>query len=1275
MSPFLHRCLAACWSLASVLIVIGALAITGLRIALPHLPSQRDQIERWAGELLGRPVRIANIRADWMGWRPDLTLEHVAVLSADGGTEILEFAEISADVAPLRSLAGHRLVLGRLRVKGVALTLLRTPEDVFAIAGFPAVRSPLLAWLLAQRDVLLTEARVRFIDQKSGAAPVIFDAVRIELRDEHGAPRIRGEVAAPSPLGRRVEFEVSRAADLLGPDWQADLYVDAEAMPVESLHATFGLPTAAFRSGALDARLATQWRHTRLSHVLFEVSGKDLGFAAAPDAAVASFTVHGSAARSPAGWTLDVDRLALGGVGAAAIDPRIALAYSPGDGGMSVLLTAARLPLGGASVLAQLLPDSQAALRALVPSLAPQGELQDVRLGYASHGELDPVFYLSTRVKGLATQSTAKLPACDGLDAELRMNAEGGAFDLLDTSFHLAHEGFFVAPLEVRNLGGTIAWHGRGSGVRLTLGKLSARVEDIGMRTTGQVDLVPGRAPDVDLDLALEDGDLTRIQHFLPRNLLHPHGEHWLRTGFAAGRITAGHVLLRGPLDRFPFRDGDGEFGADIAVTGADLDYATGWPFATKVAGEVTIRGAALDAKITRGRFYEAAIEPTTVRIPDLFSTKPVLTIDGTARATPADTVKFIDTSPLAHSKAARVGELSISKDLAIDLHLDIELYTGGKERVRGAVRLDGNRVFSPRENMTFEDVRGTITFTQSDWRGEGLTARYEGEPVTLWIDGGLADPDYDSEFRMTGTFASPQVMQELKTFAPFAHDWLTANDRSGAIKGAVAWTAVMTIPKSGSSAPRKLVVESDLEGLAIDLPWPFGKTAGERRPLRIATALVQGAERRRTQIAIADQVHFDIVQGTDAGGGHPVEGARVLFGTAADDAAPAAGIVLRGTADTLPIDAWATLLAATTHPKSEELAKLPIDFDVMAAHLRLLGQSLPDTRIAGGRRAQAWEVALSGPRASGEITVPRDLDGGVLTLNFDKLWLDRIESKGEAQDPLDPRRLPPLVAACRSFHYGTIDLGQANVVTQRTTDGLRLDTLVFNNDAFLVEARGSWVLQNGAQSSQFDIALQGEKLGEVLRVFGYEGAAIAGGRSEFKIQARWAGMPSEFTLDRLDGNLELKVEDGRFLDIEPGGGRLFGLLSLQTLPRRLSLDFSDLFKKGFAFDRIKGRFNLEKGDAYTNRLVMEGPAARIEISGRTGLGAKDYDQHVVVTPALSNTLPLAGAAFGPAGIGVGAALLLGQKVFKAVPDQVDKFLSKEYSIKGSWENPQIERL
>ncbi len=165
-----------------------------------------------------------------------------------------------------------------------------------------------------------------------------------------------------------------------------------------------------------------------------------------------------------------------------------------------------------------------------------------------------------------------------------------------------------------------------------------------------------------------------------------------------------------------------------------------------------------------------------------------------------------------------------------------------------------------------------------------------------------------------------------------------------------------------------------------------------------------------------------------------------------------------------------------------------------------------------------------------------------------------------------------------------------------------------------------------------------------------------------------------DFNWANTSGKLYMNISKGRFLDIEPAAGRLFGLLSLQTLPRRLSLDFTDLFSKGFAFDEIAGNFTLEKGNAYTNNLIMTGPSAKVNVTGRVGLKDKDYDQLVTVTPQISDSLPVASALFGPIGVGVGAVIFLTGELFKSVPENIDKLLRYQYTITGLWDDPVVKK-
>jgi uncharacterized protein YhdP len=165
-----------------------------------------------------------------------------------------------------------------------------------------------------------------------------------------------------------------------------------------------------------------------------------------------------------------------------------------------------------------------------------------------------------------------------------------------------------------------------------------------------------------------------------------------------------------------------------------------------------------------------------------------------------------------------------------------------------------------------------------------------------------------------------------------------------------------------------------------------------------------------------------------------------------------------------------------------------------------------------------------------------------------------------------------------------------------------------------------------------------------------------------------WSGGPREDMLAWLDGEVKLRIGTGQLEEVKPGAGRVFGLLSIAALPRRLSLDFRDVFSKGFGFDKIQGTFTLVDGDTFTCDLSLESPAADIGIVGRAGLVTRDYEQTAVVSASFGNALPVAGALV--AGPQVAAALLIFSQIFKKPLQEVSQVY---YGIGGSWDEPIIE--
>ncbi|MGE3771330.1 MAG: YhdP family protein [Gammaproteobacteria bacterium] len=1256
----MNRSLRYAWYVLAALLVLAAGASVALRLALPRLDAHRASIERGVERLTGMPVHLEQLGARWHGGVPSLSVEGLR-LGDEGDGNGLQFARAEVDVALLESLMRREVVLERVALSGVALSVQRTPEGRFEVLGIPHHRSTFVDWLLRQRDVGIEQVELVFIDALRGSPPRRFSGLHLRLAGGRMAVLRGGIDGDDGVLGTTPVFELHlpRAADA-----PRELRLKVEGVAPDPLLEFAGLAAdAAAPVNALDGRFWLRWQDGVLRRLAFDGTAH---LDSAGGVGPTSLRVAGVASAGTDEWRLHVDTLTAG-PSAGPVPTMRGLAHWRRDGdAVAVDATADLLTLDLLTALARRLPPALQQAR---------GELQQLRFAWRGAPDAAPRWFLQTGVAHGSVGAVGLLPGFDALEAGLAANAQGGALAFDNGGVIVAAGDRFVAPVPLDGASGVVHWQRDGDAWRVATPALSGTAAAIPFEIAGSAALAAGRRPRVDAELTLGAADLSRLPRLLPKGALNERAEHWFRQAFHGGELSSARAELRGDLADFPFDAGNGLLAVEFDVADVSLEYSDKWPVVDGVRAHGAIAGRHFRVQASEARLFDSPGRDIDLSISDLFGKTPVLVGVVTVRATLPDTLKTIAQSPLKDGPARRLSTIALSGGFDLGLDLNIGLKRGAERSVLGTVSFDGNRLRTQDGKLTLEDLRGKVSFTREDFYGEELTANYEGDPVGLVVNGGIGDPNYETEFRMTGHAEAARIRTYLQRYVPYLHDWLARSGKLEAITGETAWKVVLSLPHvaAGEAPPaKKLRIESSLNGLGIDLPWPFGKVAAEPKSLAIETAIGSDAA-RTTRVSLGDTVRFELDQAPrdERPGSGRITRADVAFGRSEATAAQA-GIWLHGQLSSLPLADWARLLEDASTPQSPT-ASLPIAFDVRVNELATLGQRFADVAFRGRKDANAWRITMDSARAAGEIVVPLDLATAPLSLNLTRLWLEKVESGG-ARTTIDPRRIPAVALECASFKYGDVDFGSASLVTTRQPDGQKLEKLVFTNDALQVDATGEWRLDAGAHHSHFSIDLKARALGDMLARFGYDSANIEGGKTRLELEADWAGMPSEFTLERLDGSLGLKVGKGRFLDIEPGGGRLFGLLSLQTLPRRLSLDFSDLFKKGFAFDRIEGWFELENGNAYTNSLLMDGPSGKVEISGRTGLAAKDYDQIAVVTPALSDSIPLASAVFGPAGIGVGAAIYLGQKVFKEVPAQVDRFLRREYAVTGPWAEPKVEK-
>jgi uncharacterized protein YhdP len=192
-----------------------------------------------------------------------------------------------------------------------------------------------------------------------------------------------------------------------------------------------------------------------------------------------------------------------------------------------------------------------------------------------------------------------------------------------------------------------------------------------------------------------------------------------------------------------------------------------------------------------------------------------------------------------------------------------------------------------------------------------------------------------------------------------------------------------------------------------------------------------------------------------------------------------------------------------------------------------------------------------------------------------------------------------------------------------------------------------------------------------VLNKWGFNSTNFVGSTGDIIFNLNWADAPFRPTLAGLTGELSLKLGEGRIVelsessDAKMGLGRMLNLFSLSTIPRRLSLNFSDLFEKGYSFDSLTAKFSLRSASAFTDNMRFDGPIASVDIRGRVGLKAKDFDLDLGVTPYVTGSLPLVATIAGGPIAGVATWV-----VDKVISSQVSRATTYQYNVKGPWTNP-----
>jgi len=1231
---------------------------------LPDIERYHDIISKSVSQSLGQPVTIGKIEADWRGMRPHLLLSDVRIFERNRpGLAALVLQHVDT-VVSWKTLLRAQLRLYSLEFDQPDISVRRDAQGVMYIAGMAlsahAQENNLANWLLHQPRIVVRDARISWLDEQRAAPELALERVNL-LVDNSGshhrfALRALPPAALAAQLDVRGDFSGKNFDDLNA--WRGQLYTELGYVDVAAWRSWLDLPDE-FMSGkgalrgwlGIEAgKISQMTADLALANVQAQL-GKDLS-------RLDMRSLHGRVVwlNVPHGFELSTHKLSLQMSNGLLLQPTdfdLHLADASGKQPATGEMRANTLELANLVSLTDALP-LEHNLKKQLAEFSPQGTVSSLQAKWQGDADKLVHYQVKAHFDRLSMKRVGKLPGFSGLSGEVDGNENSGTLTLNAHKLNVDAPQIMPEPLAFDTFTGKTSWRVGKNGLEVEFGNVSAANADLAGTAFGSYQSLPVSPGMLDLTVNLTRAMVRHTSRYIPLIALDKQAIDWVRDGLLDGQGNEFSLRLHGDLKDFPFPENKkGIFRINARAKGVALEYVKGWPRIDNGAAELLIQGKRLEVTATSATTVGGNLQKISVVMPDMLSPELVLQVRGEAVGETSHGLDFIQQSPVRSYIDGFTDGMTAHGNGKLDLQVDIPLRGAKPVTVSGSYNFVDNEVNLGASVPMLRKTNGELLFTQSGMRTRNASAQILGGPATLELE---SDPDGTVHARAHGSVNMESLRRDV------THPLLAY------LHGGSDWEADINVQKKLAD----VIISSNLVGLVSDLPVPFSKSADTVIPLRFEMKNMN-AKQDVVSLQYGKLLGAKLLR-REENGEFVIKRGTVNFGNTGKWL-DKDGIWLAGTVPQLSLAGWGSLLGTLEAGKGVAGGSIA-GADLRIQNLDAYGYIANDLHISARNRDGLLSAQLTGKEVNGVLSWQTQ-GGGTLVARLKNLSLNEDESKKElssrkpaaAQQPDNSTAdtvFPALDLAVDDLVYNGKMLGRLEVQAQQQGRDWLLERIRLVNPGGVLTADGKW--NTAAPQTQLNAKLEISDAGKVLARTGYPNT-VKNGSGTVEGVFSWSGGPKEFSYAALDGTLKLDAGKGQFLKMEPGIGKLLGILSLQALPRHITLDFADVFSDGFAFDSITGSAQIKHGVLRTNYFRIDGSSAKATMQGQIDLDHETQNLRVRVLPTVGNTVSLLGAfAAGPV-VGMGAFI-----VNKLLREPLDKLASFEYNVTGTWADPNVEK-
>jgi uncharacterized protein (TIGR02099 family) len=1280
------------WIAGVILAIMLIAALTIQFWVMPNIGQYKNNIAAFAAGAAGQKVTIGDIKATWHGFNPHLSISNIEILDAENRLALqLKNTEVFISWLSLPMLEPH---LAELSINSPELTVRRLASGEIFVAGVSmngASKPELPNWLLRQNTVTISQAKIIWLDEKRSAGAISLDHFNLQLQSPLWRSLVKNHrftLSTTPSIGTKDPILVD--GNFNGDDvsktetWSGDVNIQLKNFDVAAIDWSDYLFN--IRKGVSSSNVKIKFKNNAIQSITTSFNLQNAEIQARPDAepiklrsfsgnldleSLTKFDLAGSSVTTTSGYTISADHLsAISDNGINFKDLKADYTYTTA-GEQSLNLKLANFNLANLQQYHTILPLSETMQQSIAAS-APQGALENLDLHWEAVHDKTTAYRIHSKFNNLSINAQEQIPGFNNLSGELKATQKDGQLSFDSVNSKLDLKGILRWPVPIDMLKGKINWIIKGKVTEIDVNSLSISNPHLSGTVNASYKKDGIKGGYLNLSGKFGNGNAKYALNYYPIML----GEatlHWLDTSILAGQLDDVNLTVKGRLDDFPFVDSknrpdpkQGIFKVTAKLSDVLLEYGTGWPVINNLGLNLLFEGKRLELNANTGSVLGNKIINSKTTIAQLDADYPILNIDSELTGPVSEGVNFVNKSPVLEVTQGFTEDLKTSGSGKLNLSLMIPMQNLDAAKYKGLYQISNGRMESA-SIPALSQINGALEFTESSLTAKNIKASAFGSPLAFNLNSGK---DKAIRIAARGRLSNDSLKQLLK-------DQNLAKV-SNYISGNADWIGNILIQK-----PRVNVsIRSDLIGITSRFPAPLDKMASQQLALRVEKKLDAASD--NILISLDSKLAAKITR-TVENGKLQFQQADISFNKSAADNTEAdrssnrnKGISLSGSLDYLDADAWLYAVKNVTEKGNQQTPLSIKKTSLNINALDIFNRRINNLKISNIANKDGLQANIQSREITGDLHWISQ-NNGKLIARLSNLTIpdnapDRLFAVKDSNiaDPSNATKeftqlqqdYPALDITADNFEFSKKNFGKLELVAYPQDENWNIQKLTLSSPEGVISADGQWNNWIKSPNTLLNVNWDIKDLGKTLKRFGYPDT-VKDGSGELKGKLGWPGSPTQFDTTRLNGELAFEVRQGQILQVKPGVGRLLGLLSLQSLPRRLTLDFRDLFSNGFAFDKINATVKINQGVLRSDNFVMSGPAADVQMKGETNLQKETQHLFVKVLPRISDSISLAALAGGPL---VGAVAFLAQKVLK---DPLNKIISTEYEIIGTWDNPQ----